>query len=127
MEMGPTGIKPGTHFDVMDPKHYRGSKILENTHAKDDSTRDKYLVCSAGTVVLIHYDIVHRGTANTSKDSHRLMFKFQFNRLQEPTKPTWNHDPTKALYDAANAGLLQPIVKHIWNWMLGLEIGRAHV
>jgi Phytanoyl-CoA dioxygenase (PhyH) len=28
MEMGPTGIKPGTHYDVMDPKNYRGSKTL---------------------------------------------------------------------------------------------------
>ena len=120
MEMGPTGIKPGTHYDVMDPKDYRGSKTLENTHAKDDAIRDKYVVCKAGTLVLIHYDIVHRSTANTSKDSHRLMFKFQFNRLDEPTKPTWNHDPTKTIYDAANAGLLQPIVKHVWSWMLGL-------
>jgi hypothetical protein len=120
IEMGPTGIKPGTQYDVMDPKIHQGNKTLENTNAKNDDIHDKYVVCSAGTVVLIHYDLVHRGTANTSNYSDRLMFKFQFNRLEEPTKPTWNHDPTNTIYDAANAGLLQPIVKHIWNWMLGL-------
>jgi HEAT repeat protein len=50
------------------------------------------------------------------------MFKFQFNRLEEPTQPTWNHDPANALYDATDAGLLQPIVKHVWNWLIGRMI-----
>jgi hypothetical protein len=120
IEMGPTGIKPRTQYDVMDPELRQRNKTLENTNTKNDDMHDMYIVCSAGTVVLIHYDIVHRGTANISNSSYRFMFKFQFNRLEEPTKPTWNHDPINAIYDARDAGLLQPVVKHIWNWMLGL-------
>jgi hypothetical protein len=97
----------------MDPKIHQRNKTLENNNEKNDDMHDIYVVCSAGTVVLIHYDIVHRGTANTSNSSHRFMFKFQFNRLEEPTRPTWNHDPINTIYDATDAGLLQPIVKHI--------------
>ncbi|CAF0921754.1 unnamed protein product [Rotaria sordida] len=119
VEMGPTGIKPRTQYDVMDPKIYQHNKIFESSDAKNDDKNDIYVVCMAGTVVLIHYDIVHRGTANTSSSSYRFMFKFQFNRMEEPTKPTWNHDPANVSYDATDAGLLQPVVKHIWNWMLG--------
>ena len=118
-EMGPTGIKPRTQYDAINPKKYRGPKTFENTNAKNDPKIDMFATCTAGTVILIHYDLVHRGSANISSNSHRFMFKFQFNRLDEPTKPTWNHDPANANYDAADAGLLQPVVKHVWNWLLG--------
>jgi HEAT repeat protein len=119
IEMGPTAIKPQSQYDVLDPKVHRNSKTLNNSNAKNDNDHDVYVVCTAGTVVLIHYDIVHRGTANKSNDLNRFMFKFQFNRLEEPTKPTWNHNPNNIIYDAADANLLQPVVKHIWNWMTG--------
>ncbi|CAF0873418.1 unnamed protein product [Rotaria sordida] len=92
IEMGPTAIKPRSQYDVMDRK------------------------------IHTHTSLSSRGTANRTSDSYRFMFKFQFNRLEEPTQPTWNHDPTNAFYDAADAGLLQPIVKHVWNWMIGRVI-----
>ncbi|CAF1369381.1 unnamed protein product [Rotaria sordida] len=114
LEMGPTAIKPRSQYYVIDRKLH--------TNNKNDDQHDIYLVCQAGTVVIIHYDIVHKGTANRTSDSYRFMFKFQFNRLEEPTQPTWNHDPTNTFYDAADAGLLQPIVKHLWNWMIGRVI-----
>jgi hypothetical protein len=119
MEMGPTAIKSRSQYDTRNPKINKNDDTLDNTNAQSDTEHDLYMVCPAGTVVLIHYDIMHRGTANRSKDSQRFMMKFQFNRLEEPTKPTWNHDSTNAVYDAADAGLLQPVVKHIWNWMMG--------
>mmetsp|Transcript_15151 Transcript_15151/g.38955 ORF Transcript_15151/g.38955 Transcript_15151/m.38955 type:complete len:609 (-) Transcript_15151:252-2078(-) len=41
--------------------------------------------CAAGTVVLIHYDIWHRGPANTAAPPGvRYMFKFQFMRMTSP-------------------------------------------
>ena len=116
MEMGPTAIQPRTQYNVIDPKAHRKNG---QSATSDGDDNEIHLVCTAGTVVLIHYDIVHKGTANQTTNSPRFMFKFQFNRLEEPTRPTWNHDSTNAIYDAADAGLLQPIVKHIWNWMLG--------
>ncbi|CAF3860139.1 unnamed protein product [Rotaria sp. Silwood1] len=118
IEMGPTAIIPRSQYDVKHPKMYSHSETLENPNTTSDD-HDISLVCTAGTVLLVHYDIVHRGTANLTNLLHRYMFKFQFTRLEEPTQPTWNHDPTNASYDAADAGLLQPIVKHVWNWMIG--------
>ncbi|CAF4378231.1 unnamed protein product, partial [Adineta steineri] len=86
IEMGLTAIKPRLQYEVMDPKINRNN----------DMENDICMTYTVGTVVLIHYDI--------------------FNRFEEPTKPTWNHNSMNAAYDA---GLLQPIVKHIWNWMMG--------
>ncbi|CAF1431726.1 unnamed protein product [Rotaria magnacalcarata] len=121
IEMGPTAIIPRSQYDVQHPEMYSHFETLENPNTTSDD-HNISLVCTAGTVLLIHYDIVHRGTANITNRSHRYMFKFQFTRLEEPTQPTWNHDPTNASYDAADAGLLQPIVKHVWNWMIGRVI-----
>ena len=44
------------------------------------------LTVEAGTVVLMHYDTFHRGSApeGESADLFRPMFKFQFSRLREP-------------------------------------------
>ncbi|CAF2699810.1 unnamed protein product [Rotaria sp. Silwood2] len=47
--------------------------------------------------------------------------------MEEPTKPTWNHDPTNASYDAIDAEVLQPVVKHIWHWMLGRLVAAPKV
>jgi hypothetical protein len=120
--MGPTAIKPRSQYDVLDSNIRSFDRKLTNPNKSNDDQQDIYMICRAGTVVLIHYDIVHKGTANRTKDSNRFMFKFQFNRLEEPTQPTWNHDPANALYDATDAGLLQPIVKHVWNWLIGRMI-----
>lgn len=46
-----------------------------------------------GTVVLMHYDLVHKRIANISKSDIRFMFRLQFVRCQEPTNnqhlPSW--------------------------------------
>ncbi|CAF1226831.1 unnamed protein product [Didymodactylos carnosus] len=116
IDMGPTAIKPRTQYDVMDPDH--PNKTLDNSNSMNDERNDIYLICKAGTVVLIHYDIVHRRTRNTTERSNRFMFKFLFNRVEEPVIPTWNHNPTNDTYDAIDAGILQPVVKHVWDWMI---------
>jgi hypothetical protein len=51
-------------------------------------------VVPAGTVLILHYDIWHAGTANTS-DQIRYMVKYLYERSSESTEPTWNHDPDK--------------------------------
>ena len=42
------------------------------------------LTCAAGTVVITHYEIWHRATANRSTRT-RYMLKFLFARTQEST------------------------------------------
>jgi ectoine hydroxylase-related dioxygenase (phytanoyl-CoA dioxygenase family) len=43
-----------------------------------------------GSVVLMHYDLLHRASANVSKDKRRFMFKFQFVRMSYPSAPSWD-------------------------------------
>eukprot|EP01121_Diplochlamys_sp_Union-15-3_P006468 TRINITY_DN16961_c0_g1_i1.p2 TRINITY_DN16961_c0_g1~~TRINITY_DN16961_c0_g1_i1.p2 ORF type:complete len:114 (+),score=14.22 TRINITY_DN16961_c0_g1_i1:272-613(+) len=86
LELGPTEIKPGTQYCSLDPQKYSGT--LPNPHLKSDEKIDFPVVCEEGSVVIIHYDIVHRGGWNKSQKD-RFMFKFQFFRLEEPKHPTW--------------------------------------
>ena len=46
---------------------------------------------AAGTVMLVHFDMVHAGISNCS-DSDRFMLKFVFNRMSNPSAPTWNNE-----------------------------------
>jgi hypothetical protein len=51
-----------------------------------------------GSVALVHYDTIHRGTARafdelTEQAPFRPMFKFNFLRTSEPKAASWNHDP----------------------------------
>ena len=81
-DMGPTCILPGTHV----------LKALPERMASQGNFRDQYIASvPAGSVVILHYDIWHAGTANTS-DRVRYMLKFLFQRTQSPSTPSWNHD-----------------------------------
>ena len=61
------------------------------------------------------------GTGNTS-DKDRFMFKFQFTRSEYPTKPTWNCLDLNWKKPKQMNNSLEPIGKHIWNWICGNEI-----
>lgn len=100
IKMGATAAKPGTQYYTIDPKRYTGafpnhfkndvslfSEALANI--SQDERSDQYFECPEGSVAFIHYDIVHKGTANRSQ-FNRYMFKFQFYRTKVPTKPSWN-------------------------------------
>lgn len=113
---GPTQIKIGSQYFAIDPKRYNGE--LQNTYKSNDDKIDKKMVCEIGTVVIIHYDLVHRATTNESQ-KNRFMFKFQFNRVEEPVAPSWNCQQIE--WPAADAGLLKPISFHVWNWMTGKQ------
>lgn len=71
----------------------------------------------AGTISIVHFDIVHgRYTANvTGKQRH--MVKFLFARNEEPTAPTWNHR-SKA-WQGSEDDPQCPIWKNVWSWHLG--------
>ena len=73
VEMGPTGVVPGSHYNNTGP----GPADEVGSAAE------------AGAVTIIHYDIWHRGTPNTS-DRNRYMVKFLFTRMEEPESPSWN-------------------------------------
>ena len=82
--MGPTLILPGTHV----------LQALPERMASQGNFRDQVIATvEAGSVVILHYDIWHAGTANTSK-TVRYMLKFLFQRTSNPSVPSWNHDPS---------------------------------
>lgn len=99
--MGPTAIQPRT-------QHYM------------DATPDApglELCVEAGTVVIAHYDIWHKATANTS-DQTRYMLKFLFGRRAEPTAPAW--DTHGAAWTPAE-GDHRTLSRRMWHWHRGEE------
>jgi hypothetical protein len=100
LELGPTAILPRSQY--LNVERPEGVKELP-------------LCGEAGTVTIVHYDLLHRGMSNTS-DRIRYMAKFLFTRMTEPQAPTWNHrDPTWE-----PTGDPQDIIwQHLWDWHRG--------
>ena len=81
--MGPTALIPGSHLFTSSP----------DRNASQGNFRDQIIATlDAGSLLILHYDIWHAGTANTS-DKVRYMVKYLFERSSEPEDPSWNHDP----------------------------------
>ncbi len=68
-DMGPTALVPKTQYYMDDP---------------DAEVEGVALTCTAGTVVITHYELWHRATANRSTRT-RYMLKFLFARTAEST------------------------------------------
>ncbi len=100
VELGPTGVVPGSHYHNGDPAM--------------DLPGEVPLTGEAGTVVLVHYDLWHRAMPNSTERS-RYMIKFLFTRLEEPSGPSWDgggdwpasDDPRQAMWQS------------MWDWHRG--------
>lgn len=106
LAFGPTGVRPGTQY-----------YITPDTAMKHDEIP---MVGKAGDVVIVHYDLWHRGLTN-SLNRNRYMNKFLFCRASEPTAPSWNHE-NRDWWPPASWGYnynAQPIWESIWHWHLG--------
>ena len=106
VELGPTHVIPGTHFN-------RGL-------TDEDKARNMPVVGKAGTVSLTHFDIGH--AAGVSRlPVHRHMIKFLYLRGAEPMAPSWDCKSTQwqrpqqitAPYD------LELAWSHGWDWLCG--------
>jgi hypothetical protein len=100
VELGPTGILPRSQYLNTDRPAGQDEVALSG---------------AAGTVTIVHYDLLHRGMPNTS-DRMRYMAKFLFTRMTEPTAATWQHhdtawEPTGDPQDS--------IWRHLWDWHRG--------
>ena len=86
--------------------------------------RQRYLTVPAGSVLLVHYDLWHRGTGNTG-NSNRYLVKKYFFRVEEPATagPSWDHQST--VWDPKLDGpvfpemSLLPVWLQVWRWMCG--------
>ncbi len=99
LEMGPTGVVPGTQYTNVIPE--------------DSYDREIGASGEAGRVVIANYDIVHRGMPNHT-DHKRYMVKFLFNRMSEPTAPSWNN--TDIDWRSDGSGQFEDIWDHTWGW-----------
>ncbi|TBL77817.1 HEAT repeat domain-containing protein [Paenibacillus thalictri] len=109
VEMGPTGIMPGTQT-------YQ-SRVFD----RDETAEEVKSAGPAGTLAIVHYDIWHRATANISgKD--RYMLKFQFMRTAIPVEASWNHTEAEWSTPAELSAAVQQhevVWRDIWNWLTG--------
>ena len=99
LEMGPSGVVPGSHYlnryPIREPVGLEGN---------------------AGTVVIVHYDLWHLGMANQS-DCKRYMLKFLFSRVEEP-QPTGNGGVESF---AGEGDPLDPLLRSLRGWHQGVS------
>ena len=109
IELGPTGIVPGSHY----------------YNTPDGATvSDELPVCGkAGTVAIVNYDLWHRGMPNRT-DKNRYMMKFLFARMSEPESPSWNNEEVEwDQSDPIGNGVHQKMFQHVWDWHYGKTNG----
>jgi hypothetical protein len=115
VDMGPTGVIPGTHY-------YNWLKGPIGVRERIEGTEGEVpMAVDAGTVLIVHYDIWHRGIGNSS-DMKRYMMKFMFTRMEEPQAPSW--DNNDADWVSESDGNHDAMWSHMWQWHRGATNGR---
>ena len=109
---GPTGILPG----------YQHTDELSSYDADVATETELGLSVPAGTVALINHDSWHRQTWN-SGDERRIMCKFHYERVEEPSPAAGAPSPPADWgTDAVHPRLRnEPMWRSTWRWMHGAE------
>jgi len=76
----------------------------------------------AGSVFLLHFDLVHSGFPNYS-DHARYMVKFNFARTTHPDNPSWSNEKVawQEPQQRVNPNHLPNTWSYLWHWMRGDE------
>ena len=108
LENGPTAVMPGTHY-------YNG---------RADDEQDEWhlpVLGEAGTCTLVHFDLWHRAMPNSTA-ANRYMMKFQFTRLSEPSRPSWNiQAPGWPTNGSVPSSKHRVVWSRIWDWHAGAQ------
>lgn len=103
-QLGPTAIMPGSQYKEKFPG------------------QDKPFILPtgpAGTMVLVHFDLWHKASLNTST-MDRYMLKFQFARLRPPASPSWNNQTAEFPVPAEKPEYpFNRIWSDVWHWLRG--------
>lgn len=102
-ELGPTAIMPGSQYNEAYPGDDKPFLLPTGP---------------AGTMVLVHFDLWHKASLNTS-NMDRYMLKFQFARLNAPSKPDWNHAEELFKLPEGASDTYLPLWQDIWSWLKG--------
>ncbi len=78
----------------------------------------------AGTVAIVHFDMVHGRYSGNTTDLSRHMVKFLFTRDREPTCPSWNGGGASW---PAEDDALTPVWRATWDWHRGVRSERCKV
>eukprot|EP01052_Picozoa_sp_SAG31_P005515 SAG31_NODE_243_length_19342_cov_12.906459_18_plen_496_part_00 len=105
-EAGPTAIIPGSSYFEMplsaseveqlaaahcaDDFAVREAAVATNVERVDGRLREMKLLVPGGTILLMSYDMFHRGTRQLHSDCCRAMLKFQFYSTEHRVAPSWN-------------------------------------
>ena len=114
VDMGPTAVIPGTQY-----YNWLTGPIGVRRHA-DGTEGEVPMAVDAGTVLIVHYDIWHRGMANLS-DKKRYMMKFMFTRMEEPLAPSWESE--QAEWVPSDDNRHDGMWGHMWRWHYGAKNG----
>ncbi len=143
-DLGPTEVLPGTQywtgrfedgdayehddrvdrsFDSEAGRHAdlasRDARLAAARALLPNPAQPSRLVVPAGSIVVTHYDLVHRGTRQAPQcDAPRFMYKFTYLRTQEPAPAT---APCRHLAlrpdDAASDPQLVDLARRVWGWL----------
>ncbi len=118
-EMGPTIVLPGTQYHNT-PSTYMASYVNFKSQIP--------LTVKAGSVAIVHYDIWHAWMPNRSNKARRML-KFLFDRVSQPTTPSWNAAPdfvfnpnpfTLPIDDQSAAYKHRVLWRSVWDWLHGI-------
>ena len=109
LELGPTAILPRSQYLLHQPDRDEPTVPYEEEEAMP-------LAGPAGTVGIIHYDMLHTST-NKTLEQPRHMIKFLFSRMSEPDSgPSWN---SQGLPWQPSDNAQEPLWRAIWDWHCG--------
>jgi hypothetical protein len=143
LDMGPTEVLPGTQYfngsfeddeaivhddDRLDRTFDPAASVDKDLARRDRRLASalqllpypverKKLTVKAGTMVLVHHDILHRGTRQ-ALEKPRFLYKFTLLRTEEPKVATWNHGGGTLDVTGLRPDLAQTSTR-IWNWLCG--------
>jgi HEAT repeat protein len=115
IEIGPTGIIPGSQYFET---RVESLNIDPQGRALDPEGIGLPGCGEAGTIILIHFDLWHRGFPNQT-DKTRYMMKFQFTRMDEPDKPCWNNRRETIDLNGLSDHPRAAQWTNMWDWLSG--------
>ena len=109
VEIGPTGVIPGSHY----------IESRDETVGGNGSVPDGFPASGkAGTITIIHFDLWHRAFPNQT-DKVRYMMKFQFTRMSEPERPWWNRQRDDIDLGDLSDHPRSAMWRNMWHWLAG--------
>lgn len=148
MDLGPTELVAGTQYwttniekpdgtwhagDPVDREMDRAKLAADDLDRRDvlitqgldhlgvPGLKREFVLVPKGSVVIAHYDIVHRGSRSMVNQPERFMYKFYFARTREPLPPAGSAELVNLPVSRPE---LEPVINEIYQWLGGKSAER---